>query len=133
MITGEPIPVEKAPGSAVTGGTVNGAGGFVMVRRARRRGDDARADRPARRRGAASRAAIQQLADRVSAWFVPAVVAMALVTFALWMALGPEPRIVHALASAIAVVIIACPCALGLATPLSIMVATAAAPSPASS
>ncbi len=124
MITGEPIPVEKAPGSAVTGGTVNGAGGFVMV--AERVGEGTTLARIVRLVAEAqrSRAAIQQLADRVSAWFVPAVVALALVTFALWLALGPEPRVVHALASAIAVVIIACPCALGLATPLSIMVAT---------
>ncbi len=124
MITGEPIPVEKAPGSAVTGGTVNGAGGFVMV--AERVGEGTMLARIVRLVAEAqrSRAAIQQLADRVSAWFVPTVVAAALVTFALWMVLGPEPRFVHALASAIAVVIIACPCALGLATPLSIMVAT---------
>jgi Cu+-exporting ATPase len=124
MITGEPIPVEKAPGSAVTGGTVNGAGGFVMA--AERVGEGTTLARIVRLVAEAqrSRAAIQQLADRVSAWFVPAVVALALVTFALWMVLGPEPRFVHALASAIAVVIIACPCALGLATPLSIMVAT---------
>ncbi len=124
MITGEPIPVEKAPGSAVTGGTVNGAGGFVMV--AERVGEGTTLARIVKLVAEAqrSRAAIQQLADRVSAWFVPAVVAVALVTFALWMVLGPEPRFVHALASAIAVVIIACPCALGLATPLSIMVAT---------
>ena len=124
MITGEPIPVEKAPGSAVTGGTVNGAGGFVMV--AERVGEGTTLARIVKLVAEAqrSRAAIQQLADRVSAWFVPAVVVAALVTSALWMALGPEPRVVHALASAIAVVIIACPCALGLATPLSIMVAT---------
>jgi Cu+-exporting ATPase len=124
MITGEPIPVEKAPGSAVTGGTVNGAGGFVMV--AERVGEGTTLARIVKLVAEAqrSRAAIQQLADRVSAWFVPAVVVAALATFALWMALGPEPRFVHALASAIAVVIIACPCALGLATPLSIMVAT---------
>ena len=124
MITGEPIPVEKAAGSAVTGGTVNGAGGFVMV--AERVGEGTTLARIVKLVAEAqrSRAAIQQLADRVSAWFVPAVVVASFVTFALWMALGPEPRFVHALASAIAVVIIACPCALGLATPLSIMVAT---------
>jgi len=124
MVTGEPIPVEKSAGSAVTGATVNGAGGFVMV--AERVGEGTTLARIVRLVAEAqrSRAAIQQLADRVSAWFVPAVVAAAIVTFALWMALGPEPRLVHALASAIAVVIIACPCALGLATPLSIMVAT---------
>ena len=124
MITGEPIPVEKAAGSAVTGGTVNGAGGFVMV--AERVGEGTTLARIVKLVAEAqrSRAAIQQLADRVSAWFVPAVVVASFVTFALWMALGPEPRFVHGLASAIAVVIIACPCALGLATPLSIMVAT---------
>ena len=124
MITGEPIPVEKTPGSAVTGGTVNGAGGFVMA--AQRVGEGTTLARIVRLVAEAqrSRAAIQQLADRVSAWFVPAVVVAAVATFASWMVLGPEPRFVHALASAIAVVIIACPCALGLATPLSIMVAT---------
>ena len=124
MITGEPIPVEKTPGSAVTGGTVNGAGGFVMA--AERVGEGTTLARIVRLVAEAqrSRAAIQQLADRVSAWFVPAVVVAAVATFASWMVLGPEPRFVHALASAIAVVIIACPCALGLATPLSIMVAT---------
>lgn len=124
MVTGEPIPVEKGAGDAVTGGTVNGAGGFVMA--AERVGEGTTLARIVRLVAEAqrSRAAVQKLADRVSAWFVPAVVAAALVTFALWIALGPEPRLVRALASAIAVVIIACPCALGLATPLSIMVAT---------
>jgi Cu+-exporting ATPase len=124
MVTGEPIPVEKGTGDAVTGGTVNGAGGFVMA--AERVGEGTTLARIVRLvvEAQRSRAAVQQLADRVSAWFVPAVVLAALVTFALWMALGPEPRLVRALASAIAVVIVACPCALGLATPLSIMVAT---------
>lgn len=124
MVTGEPIPVEKSEGDFVTGGTVNGAGGFVMV--AERVGEGTTLARIVRlvTEAQRSRAAVQQLADRVAAWFVPGVVIVALVTFGLWVILGPEPRLVHALAAAISVLIIACPCALGLATPLSIMVAT---------
>src|SRR5262245_484939 len=124
MVTGEPIPVEKPPGSRVTGGTVNGTGGFVM--RADRVGSDmllaqiVRAVREAQR----SRAPIQRLADVVSSYFVPAVVLIALLTFILWSIMGPEPRMAYALVNAVAVLIIACPCALGLATPMSVMVGT---------
>jgi Cu+-exporting ATPase len=124
MVTGEPIPVEKTPGSRVTGGTVNGTGGFVM--RAERVGSDTllaqivRAVSEAQR----SRAPIQRLADVVSSYFVPAVVLVGVLTFIVWGLVGPEPRMAYALVSALAVLIIACPCALGLATPLSIMVGT---------
>ena len=122
MITGEPLPVHKATGDMVTGGTVNGTGSFVM--RAERVGNEtllgqivdmvAQAQR--------SRAPIQGLADKVSAFFVPAVLAVSAFSFILWMWLGPEPKLAHALVNAVAVLIIACPCALGLATPMSIMV-----------
>ena len=124
MVTGEPIPVEKAPGSRVTGGTVNGSGGFVM--RAERVGRDTLLAQIVRMVSEAqrSRAPIQRLADTVSAYFVPAVVAVALISAAVWGLLGPEPRMTYALVNAVAVLIIACPCALGLATPMSIMVAT---------
>ncbi len=124
MITGEPMPVAKGPGDRVIGGTVNGTGGLVM--RAERVGADTvlaqivRMVSEARR----TRAPIQRLADRVSAYFVPSVVAAAVLTFLVWGLFGPEPRMVHALVNAVAVLIIACPCALGLATPMSIMVAT---------
>src|SRR5262249_49683748 len=124
MVTGEPIPVEKTVGSRVTGGTVNGNGGFIM--RAERVGSDTllaqivRAVSEAQR----SRAPIQRLADVVSSYFVPAVVLIALLTFIIWGLIGPEPRLAYALVNAVAVLIIACPCALGLATPMSIMVAT---------
>src|SRR5712692_2898356 len=124
MVTGEPIPVEKSPGSRVTGGTVNGTGGFVM--RAERVGSDTllaqivRAVSEAQR----SRAPIQRLADVVSSYFVPAVVLVGVLTFIVWGLVGPEPRMAHALVNALAVLIIACPCALGLATPMSIMVGT---------
>ena len=124
MVTGEPIPVEKAPGSRVTGGTVNGPGGFVM--RAERVGSDTLLAQIVRMVSEAqrSRAPIQRLADTVSAYFVPAVVAVAVISAAVWGLLGPEPRMTYALVNAVAVLIIACPCALGLATPMSIMVAT---------
>ena len=124
MMTGEPIPVGKTIGEAVTGGTLNGTGGLVVV--AQRVGADAVLAQIVKMVGEAqrSRAPIQQLADRISKWFVPAVVLVAAVTMLLWYALGPEPRLTHALVNAIAVLIIACPCALGLATPISIMVAT---------
>jgi len=124
MVTGEPIPVEKRAGDRVTGGTVNGAGGFVM--RAERVGRDTLLARIVQLVGEAqrSRAPIQRLADTVAGYFVPAVVAAALVTFAVWALFGPEPRLAHALVNAVAVLIIACPCALGLATPMSIMVGT---------
>jgi Cu+-exporting ATPase len=124
MITGEPIPVEKAPGDNVTGGTVNGTGGFVM--RAEHIGSETLLAQIVRLVGEAqrSRAPIQRLADVVSSWFVPAVILVALITAAIWGLVGPEPRLAHALVNAVAVLIIACPCALGLATPMSIMVAT---------
>ena len=124
MVTGEPVPVEKAPSSRVTGGTVNGTGGFVM--RAERVGSDTLLAQIVRMVSEAqrSRAPIQRLADTVSAYFVPAVVAVALISAAVWSLLGPEPRMAYALVNAVAVLIIACPCALGLATPMSIMVAT---------
>lgn len=124
MVTGEPIPVEKTPGSRVTGGTVNGAGGFVM--RAERVGSDTLLAQIVRMVSEAqrSRAPIQRLADVVSSYFVPAVVMVAILTFLVWALYGPEPRLVYALVNAVAVLIIACPCALGLATPMSIMVGT---------
>ena len=124
LVTGEPIPVEKEPGSRVTGGTVNGTGGFVM--RADRVGADTLLAQIVRMVGEAqrSRAPIQRLADQVSAWFVPAVVAVAVLTALAWGLFGPEPRLAYALVNSVAVLIIACPCALGLATPMSIMVAT---------
>jgi Cu+-exporting ATPase len=122
MVTGEPIPVEKAPGSRVTGGTLNGTGGFLM--RAERVGADTLLAQIVRMVSEAqrSRAPIQRLADRVAGWFVPAVVLAAAVTFIVWALAGPAPRLAHALVNAVAVLIIACPCALGLATPMSIMV-----------
>jgi Cu+-exporting ATPase len=124
MVTGESFPVEKHPGDAVTGGTVNGSGSFVM--RADRVGADTVLAQIVRLVAEAqrSRAPIQRLADRVSAWFVPTVVLVAVATFAAWALIGPEPRLAHALVEAVAVLIIACPCALGLATPMSIMVGT---------
>ena len=124
MVTGEPIPVEKRVGDRVVGATINGSGALVM--RAEKVGADTLLARivalvsDAQR----SRAPIQKLADRVSGVFVPVVVAIAVITFLAWSAVGPDPRMAHALVNAIAVVIIACPCALGLATPMSIMVAT---------
>jgi Cu+-exporting ATPase len=124
MVTGEPLPVEKAATSKVTGGTVNGTGSFVM--QAERVGSDTLLAQIVRLVGEAqrSRAPIQRLADTVSGWFVPIVILVALVTFGVWAWLGPEPRLAHALVNAVAVLIIACPCALGLATPMSIMVGT---------
>jgi Cu+-exporting ATPase len=124
MVTGEPIPVEKIVGSPVTGGTVNGTGGFVMT--AERVGAETLLARIVKMVSEAqrSRAPIQRLADAVASWFVPAVVVAAAVTFVAWSWWGPEPRIANALVNAVAVLIIACPCALGLATPMSIMVAT---------
>jgi Cu+-exporting ATPase len=124
MLSGEPIPVEKQAEAKLIAGTLNQAGGLVM--RAEKVGADtllsqivqlvAHAER--------TRAPLQRLADRVAAWFVPTVVAAALITFVLWTWFGPEPRFAYALINAVAVLIIACPCALGLATPISIMVAT---------
>jgi P-type Cu+ transporter len=124
MITGEPIPVEKTAGDKVTGATVNGTGSILM--RATRVGSETMLSQIVRMVAEAqrSRAPIQALADKVSAWFVPAVVLVSVVTFVLWSILGPEPRLPHAFVNAIAVLIIACPCALGLATPMSIMVGT---------
>jgi Cu+-exporting ATPase len=124
LVTGEPIPVEKEPGGRVTGGTVNGTGGFVM--RADRVGAATLLAQIVRMVGEAqrSRAPIQRLADQVSGWFVPAVVAVAALTAVAWGLFGPEPRLAYALVNSVAVLIIACPCALGLATPMSIMVAT---------
>jgi Cu+-exporting ATPase len=124
MLTGEPMPVDKAPGDKVTGATVNQTGALIVE--AERVGADsllsqivslvAQAQR--------SRAPLQRLADRVAAWFVPTVIAVAMVTFVTWWFVGPEPRLAYAMVNAVAVLIIACPCALGLATPISIMVAT---------
>jgi Cu+-exporting ATPase len=124
MVTGEPLPVEKGPGERVIGATVNGSGSFVM--QAERVGSETLLARIVQLVSEAqrSRAPIQRLADRVAAWFVPAVMAAAVATFAVWAWLGPEPRLAHALVNAVAVLIIACPCALGLATPMSIMVAS---------
>jgi Cu+-exporting ATPase len=123
MVTGEPIPVEKDRGASVIGGTVNQTGSFLM--RAERVGAETLLARIVARVAEAqrSRAPIQKLADRVSGYFVPVVVAIALITFIAWATVGPEPRLAHALVNAVAVLIIACPCALGLATPMSIMVA----------
>ena len=122
MVTGEPLPVEKGVGDKVTGGTVNGSGSFVM--RAERIGNDTLLGQIVNMVAEAqrSRAPIQGLADKVASIFVPLVLAVAVITFGLWMWLGPEPRLAHAIVNAVAVLIIACPCALGLATPMSIMV-----------
>src|SRR5205823_8581846 len=119
-----PVPVQKGAGVKVTGGTVNATGSFVM--RAERVGEHTLLAQIVRMVSDAqrSRAPIQRLADRVSAFFVPAVVLSAALTFLVWAILGPQPRIAHALVNAVAVLIIACPCALGLATPMSIMVGT---------
>jgi Cu+-exporting ATPase len=122
MISGEPIPVEKAAGDPVIGGTINGTGTFVM--RANRVGRDTLLSQIVQMVGQAqrSRAPIQRLADVVAGWFVPAVIGAAAITFTVWFFAGPEPRLTTALLNAVAVLIIACPCALGLATPMSIMV-----------
>jgi Cu+-exporting ATPase len=124
LVTGEPIPVEKSSGSRVTGGTVNGTGTLVI--RAERVGNETLLAQIVRMVSEAqrSRAPVQKLADRVSAYFVPAVVLVAILTFIVWSLFGPAPRMAHALLNAVAVLIIACPCALGLATPMAIMVGT---------
>ncbi len=124
MITGESMPVEKLAGSKVVGATINGTGSFVM--RAERVGSETLLARIVQMVSQAqrSRAPVQRLADRVSAWFVPIVVAVSAVTFVAWLIWGPQPRLAHALVNAVAVLIIACPCALGLATPMAIMVGT---------
>jgi len=122
MVTGEPLPVEKTVGDKVTGGTVNGSGSFVM--RAERIGSDTLLGQIVNMVAEAqrSRAPIQGLADKVAGIFVPVVLAVSALTFVLWMWLGPEPKLAHAIVCAVAVLIIACPCALGLATPMSIMI-----------
>ena len=122
MITGEPVPVEKSPGGQVIGGTLNTTGSILM--RAERVGGETTLARIVQMVAEAqrSRAPIQALADKVAGWFVPTVLAIAVITFAGWMMLGPEPRLAHAIINAVAVLIIACPCALGLATPMSVMV-----------
>jgi Cu+-exporting ATPase len=124
MISGEPLPVEKAPGDKVTGATLNATGTFVM--RAERVGAETLLSQIVAMVAAAqrSRAPIQSLADKVSGWFVPGVVLVAIVAFAVWAAFGPPPAMAYGLLNAVAVLIIACPCALGLATPMSIMVGT---------
>jgi len=123
MVTGEPMPVEKSTGDKVTGGTLNTSGSFVM--RAERVGNETFLAQIVKLVSEAqrSRAPMQRLADKVAAYFVPAVIIAAALTFAGWALFGPEPRFAHALIAAVAVLIIACPCALGLATPMSIMVA----------
>src|SRR5438045_3397723 len=123
MITGEPMPVEKAAGDKVIGGTVNQTGSFLME--AERVGSETVLARIVEMVAQAqrSRAPIQRLADKVAAWFVPAVIAVAVITFIAWAWLGPEPpRSAYAIVNSVAVLIIACPCALGLATPMSIMI-----------
>lgn len=124
MMTGEPMPVNKSVGDQVTGGTINGAGSLVV--RADKVGADTMLSQIVHMVAEAqrSRAPIQRLADRVAAWFVPAVIGCSLFTFLIWILVGPDPLFPHALLAAVAVLIIACPCALGLATPMSIMVAT---------
>jgi Cu+-exporting ATPase len=123
MITGEPMPVGKGPGERVIGGTVNQTGSFQM--RAQRVGRDTVLSQIVQMVAEAqrSRAPIQRVADLAASYFVPAIVLVAGITFLVWATIGPEPRLAHALLSAVAVLIIACPCALGLATPMSIMVA----------
>lgn len=124
MITGEPIPVEKSDGDKVTGGTINGTGALVI--QTLRVGEDTVLSQIVRMVAEAqrSRAPIQRLVDIVAAWFVPAVIAISIVTFIVWALIGPEPAMAYAIVNAVAVLIIACPCALGLATPMSIMVGT---------
>lgn len=123
MVTGEPMPVEKSAGDRVTGGTLNSSGSFVM--QAERVGSETFLAQIVKLVSEAqrSRAPMQRLADRVAGYFVPSVVAAAVLAFAGWMLFGPEPRFAHALVAGVAVLIIACPCALGLATPMSVMVA----------
>ena len=124
MVTGEAIPVEKAAGAKVTGGTINGTGSFLM--KTERIGADTLLARIVQMVSQAqrTRAPIQRLADVVAAYFVPAVLLISAVTFVVWGLYGPQPRVAHALVNAVAVLIIACPCALGLATPMAIMVGT---------
>jgi Cu+-exporting ATPase len=124
MLSGEPIPVEKTAGDRLTGGTINGTGAVKL--RADRVGRDTVLARIVEfvANAQRSKAPLQRLADRVSVFFVPAVVAIAVLTFVAWLLIGPEPRLAYAVVNAVAVLIIACPCALGLATPISIMVAS---------
>ena len=124
MLTGEPVPVEKTQGDSVTGGTLNGTGAFDM--RVDRTGAETTLSQVVNMVADAqrSRAPIQRLADVVSGYFVPAVIAVAVIAFVVWVFFGPAPQLAHALVAAVSVLIIACPCALGLATPISIMVAT---------
>ena len=124
MLTGEPVPVEKVTGDAVTGATINGTGSIIIE--AKRVGEDTMLAQIVEMVAAAqrSRAPIQKLADAVAGYFVPAVIAVAIVSFIAWSIWGPTPALAYGLVSAIAVLIIACPCALGLATPMSIMTAT---------
>ncbi|MGH9374988.1 MAG: copper-translocating P-type ATPase, partial [Terriglobia bacterium] len=124
MVTGESVPVEKPPGSRVTGGTINGTGSLIM--QAERIGSDTLLAQIVRLVSQAqrSRAPVQRLADLVASYFVPSVIGVAVVTFIIWELVGPQPRMAHALVNAVAVLIIACPCALGLATPMAIMVGT---------
>jgi Cu+-exporting ATPase len=124
MVTGEPIPVVKQKGDRVIGATINGTGSLVM--QAERVGSETLLSQIIQMVAEAqrSRAPIQKLADVVSAYFVPAVILIAIITFVVWATIGPEPRMAYAIINAVAVLIIACPCALGLATPMSIMVAT---------
>jgi Cu+-exporting ATPase len=124
MVSGEPIPVEKTAGVRVVGGTINGTGSLVM--RAERVGQATLLAQIVKMVSEAqrTRAPIQRLADKVAGYFVPAVLAVAVITFVAWAVAGPQPRYAHALVNAVAVLIIACPCALGLATPMSIMVGT---------
>ena len=124
MITGESVPVQKTAASHLIGATVNGNGSLVM--RAERVGSETMLAQIVQMVSQAqrTRAPIQRLADKVAGWFVPAVIAIAVVTFIVWVSAGPEPRFAHAIVNAVAVLIIACPCALGLATPMAIMVGT---------
>jgi Cu+-exporting ATPase len=124
MLTGEPLPVDKGPGDRVIGATINQTGSVLVV--AERVGADSLLSQIVELVAQAqrSRAPLQRLADAVAAWFVPAVIAIAIITFIVWWSVGPEPRLAYSLVNAVAVLIIACPCALGLATPISIMVAS---------
>ena len=124
MLTGESAPVEKSPGSPVYGATINSTGSFAFT--AQKVGRDTMLAQIVRlvEDAQASKAPVQRLADVVSAYFVPAVIAVAALTFAFWLTFGPPPSYIHATLTAVAVLIIACPCALGLATPAAIMVGT---------
>ena len=123
MLTGEPVPVEKTVGDNVTGGTLNGSGTFVIEAKTVGAGTVLSQIVSMVASAQRSRAPVQALADRFAGWFVPAVVAIAVLAFFIWLAVGPEPRLAYALVALVSVMIIACPCALGLATPMSIMVA----------